>query len=324
MPLITTPNGLRYYRYSDRTKRIWQYRLQDGNWTRLPKPIRFSKGYGEQFTFGISHFSDPLKEPVVTLLAGGRHEPMIEFQWSIDGLVAGEVAVPDKIQKLVNGSVLPVLVGPSPGFGAPSSLWGKQWAFLTGGSRKFMPVELTRDAPTGSWEGREMRDQRLSGPTRVAACVNSQGLHLFTPGTQDGSYGLFKASRALDGEDYTVEMFLKVPDEWDITIDTALVAAPWDDSPRVFVLTRQRNSPARHVQECVFDAEENTMKLRQLTTFEGRVSVGMDGRNVVVAYEDRDEYGIKVKTLVGAEEEKGWMTGPDIDQWEHAGSTLHS
>jgi hypothetical protein len=66
MPLITTPRGLRYYRFSDRTKRIWQYRLENGNWLRLPKPIRIAEGYEDQYTFGISHFSDPLKEPVVS------------------------------------------------------------------------------------------------------------------------------------------------------------------------------------------------------------------------------------------------------------------
>ena len=66
MPLITTPKGLRYYRFSDRTKRIWQYRLENGNWARLPKPVRISEGYDDQYTFGISHFDDPLKTPVVS------------------------------------------------------------------------------------------------------------------------------------------------------------------------------------------------------------------------------------------------------------------
>lgn len=67
MPLITTPKGLRYYRFSDRTKRIWQYRLENGHWARLPKPVRISDGYDDQYTFGISHLSDPLKEPVVSI-----------------------------------------------------------------------------------------------------------------------------------------------------------------------------------------------------------------------------------------------------------------
>ncbi|KAL7795139.1 hypothetical protein V8C37DRAFT_374629 [Trichoderma ceciliae] len=323
MPLITTPKGLRYYRSSDRTKKIWQYKLKDGIWTRLPKAIRITKDYGDQFTLGVRHFGDAEEEPVVTFLAGGHHESMIEFQWSVDGGVADEVSVPSSVQKFASENVLPVLVTTSPELGAPSSLWGKQWAFLAGGSRKCLPMELERDAFTGCWEGREMQHKKLFGPTRVAACVNLQGLHIFTPGTHDGSYGLLKASRTLDGEDYTVDAYLKVPDEWDITIDTALVAAPWDEEPRVFVLTRQRNSPIRHVQECVYDAVEKTMKLKQLTEYDGWVGVGMDGRDVVVAYEDRDEYGINLRTLVW-DGENGWCDGPDIDKWEDANSALYS
>ncbi|KAL6871267.1 hypothetical protein J3F83DRAFT_734825 [Trichoderma novae-zelandiae] len=318
MPLITTPKGLRYYRFSDRTKRIWQYRLENGTWARLPKPIRISKGYDDQYTFGISHFGDALKEPVVTFLAGGRRESMLEFQWSIDDNIASEVAVPDSVQKLASEDVSPVLLDPSPGLGAPPRLWGKQWAFLTCGSNKFVPVELERDAPARCWEGREIRDKKLFAPTRVAACVNLAGLHLFMPGIHDGSYGLMRASRALDSEDYTVDFYLKIPDEAGITIDAALVAASWNEAPRVFVLTRQGDSPVRHVQECVYDAEEKGMKLRQLTEFDGWVGVGMDRGTVVVAYEDRDEYGVNLKTLVWDEEEEEWCDGPDIDRWEGA------
>lgn len=116
-------------------------------------------------------------------------------------------------------------------------------------------------------------------------------------------------------------MYLKVPEEWDIFIDTALVAAPWDKEPRVFVLTRQRNAPKRHVQECVYDAEEQTMTLQELTEHDGWVGVGLDGKNVVVAYEDRDEYGINLKTLVWDEAEV-WYEGPDIDRWEDSKSSI--
>ncbi|TFB04793.1 hypothetical protein CCMA1212_003094 [Trichoderma ghanense] len=340
MPLITTPKGLRYYRFSDRTKRIWQYRLEKGNWVRLPNPIRISDGHDDQYTFGISHFSDPLKEPVVTFLAGGRQESMLEFQWSISDNIANQVVVPDSVRKLANGNLSPVLLDTSPELGAPSSLWGKQWAFLTGsGSNKSLPVELERHAPAGCWEGRELGDEKLFAPTRVAACVNSSGLHLFMPGIHDGSHGLMKACRSLDSEDYTgnihlilasskgyytkallsdllpVDIYLKVPNEAGIIIDTALAVTSWNEEPRVFVLTRQKDSPVRHVQECVYDAEEEAMKLRQLTEFDGWVGVGIDGGCVVVAYEDRDEYGINLKTLVWDEEEE-WCDGPDIDRWE--------
>ncbi|KAH0494449.1 hypothetical protein TgHK011_001067 [Trichoderma gracile] len=317
MPLITTPRGLRYYRFSDRTKRIWQYRLENGNWVRLPKPVRISEGYDEEYTFGISHFRDPLKEPVVTFLAGGRNDSMLEFQWAIDDNIASQVVVPDSVRKLANGNISPVLLDPSPALDAPPSLWGKQWAFLTGGSNKFSPVELERDAPAGCWEGREIRDKKLFAPTKVAACINFSGLHLFMPGIHDGRYGLMRASRALDSEDYTVDVYLEVPDEAGIIIDTALAAALWNEEPRVFVLTRQKDSPVRHVQECVYDAEEKAMTLRQLTEYNGWVGVGIDGQNVVVAYEDRDEYGINLKTLVWDEEEE-WCDGPDIDRWEGA------
>ena len=64
-------------------------------------------------------------------------------------------------------------------------------------------MELERDTPAGCWEAREVRDKKLFAPTKVAACVNFAGLHLFMPGIHDGSYGLMKASRSLDGEDYT-------------------------------------------------------------------------------------------------------------------------
>lgn len=57
------------------------------------------------------------------------------------------------------------------------------------------------------------------------------------------------------------------------------------------------------------------MKLRQLTEFDGWVGVGIDGGTVVVAYEDRDEYGTNLKTLVWDEEDE-WCDGPDIDRWE--------
>ncbi|KAK1251196.1 hypothetical protein MKX07_005751 [Trichoderma sp. CBMAI-0711] len=257
MPLITTPGGLRYYRFSDRTKRIWQYRLENGNWVRLSKPIRISEGHDDQYTFGISHFSDLLKEPVVTVLAGSRNESMLEFQWAIDDNYASQVAVPDSVRKLTSGNISPVLLDPSPALDAPPSLWGKQWAFLAGGSNKFSPVELELD------------------------------------------------------------VYLQVSDEAGIIIDTALAAASWNEEPRVFVLTRQKDSPVRHVQECVYDADEKGMTLRQLTKYDGWVGVGIDGQNVVVAYEDRDEYGINLKTLVWDEEEE-WCDGPDIDRWEGA------
>ncbi|KAL7821338.1 hypothetical protein V8C44DRAFT_362878 [Trichoderma aethiopicum] len=316
MPLITTPKGLRYYRFSDRTKRIWQYRLEHGHWVRLPKPIRISDGYDDQYTFGISHFSDPLKEPVVTFLAGGRHESMLEFRWSVDETIASRVAVPDSIQKLASGSISPVLLDPSPALDAPPGLWGKQWAFLTGGSNKFSPVELERDAPAGCWEARDVGDKKLFAPMRVAACVNSSGLHLFMPGIHGGSYGLMKTSRSLD-----IDVYLKVPDEGDIIIDTALAASSWNEEPRVFVLTSHRDSPVRHVQECVFDDEDKAMKLRELTEFDGWVGVGIDGGTVVVAYEDRDEYGVNLKTLVWDDEDE-WCDGPDIDRWEGANGGL--
>jgi hypothetical protein len=114
-----------------------------------------------------------------------------------------------------------------------------------------------------------------------------------------------------------VDVYLNVPDEAGIIIDAALAAASWNEEPRVFVLTRQKDSPVRHVQECVYDVDEKAMALRQLTEYDGWVGVGIDGQNVVVAYEDRDEYGINLKTLVWDEEEE-WCDGPDIDRWEGA------
>lgn len=66
MPLIITPKGLGYYQFSDHTRRVWQYKPEDGNWIRLLKLTEISKGYGDQFTFGIGHFNDAPEEPVVS------------------------------------------------------------------------------------------------------------------------------------------------------------------------------------------------------------------------------------------------------------------
>jgi hypothetical protein len=119
-----------------------------------------------------------------------------------------------------------------------------------------------------------------------------------------------------------VDVYLKRPDELDVIIDTALVAAAWDREPRVFVVTRQRNDPTRHVQQCVYDEKEKTMKLQNLTEYDGWVGVGMNGRDLVVAYEDQDEYGINIRTLVWEEEDE-WCEGSEIDRWEGPNHTLN-
>ncbi|GFF55657.1 hypothetical protein IFM58399_10127 [Aspergillus lentulus] len=313
MGFVTTTQGLVYFRLVALVpSKVWEYRLEHGNWVKSSEPILLPSRVNVQHDFGISYFSDPQVDPRITLLTGPSDWEISEFQWHLGEGDVGELVIPDSIQKLVDGNFMPTFIGPSPLLGVPTSILGKQWAFVTGKDDTL--VELKRDTPTSVWEARVIKNKDIHGPWRDT-CLNSKGIHLFTQ-PHDGTHRILQASRAVDNPDYTVTTYFESHAEMNLSISGAVAA--WDEEPRVF-FNSERND-GTYIYECVYDPQEKTRKLQELVkvqggSYIGLIDIGKENASITLAYDI--VYGINhhIKTLVWTEV-SGWREGPDIDKFK--------